>query len=548
MRRQTLTIGAVVGAVLIAGTGVAFAQTQGSSGSYRTATVTRGDVEKTIDLTGTVAASARRDLSFGTSGSVKSVKVKAGQTVKSGQVLATLDPTDLDAAVTKAKETLATAHAQFETDQNSQASTVATAAKPSAPISSAPSSSKPSSPSLSSPSSSPDGGVSPEVTAALATLKGQQDAVASAQTEATATIAAAKTALSTQMAACKNSDSSSDEGDVSTDGATGLSEACSSALAAVQAAQDVVADKQDALQTALETLSATLTRAVAALEKTNGSNTAPSTGKSSSNGSSSKSSSAAGSAPSTSSAPSSGGGTGATPRANSIAQDQAAIDTAEAQLTEAKLTADMATLTAPFSGKLLSVSVTKGDTVDLTAVAVVLVGSGTTTATTTVTIDQIPDVERGQTATVTPAGSATVTATVTAIGLLPNSNNGTTTYPVTLELEGTTSAREGTTASISLVVGTVNDALIVPSSAVSTARRTTVSVLSDGKVTPTTVTVGVVGPTRTSITKGLKQGQQIVLADLEATLPSGGNTTTIGGRGGGFGGGSRTVPLGVPPR
>ena len=75
MKRQALAIGAVVGAVVLIGGGVAFAQSQGASGSYRTAKVTVGDVDKTINLTGTVTASSRRDLSFGTSGTVSKVSV-----------------------------------------------------------------------------------------------------------------------------------------------------------------------------------------------------------------------------------------------------------------------------------------------------------------------------------------------------------------------------------------------------------------------------------------------------------------------------------------
>lgn len=541
MKRQTITIGGVVGALVLAGGGVAFAQTQGSSGSYRTAAVTVGDVDKTIDLTGTVTASSRRDLSFSAAGTIAKVSVKAGSTVKSGDVLATLDPTQLDDAVTKATATLAKARAQLESDQNSQSSTVAAA--------SASTGSTPSTKPATSGSGSGSGtSVSPEVTAALADLKSKQEAVMSAQTEATTAITASKAALSAQIDACKSSDpvpesadptpessGGTDEADDTESTETGvLSPACADALDAVQSAQDVVAAKQDALQSALQDLSSTLAKAVDSLSKPSTPTSTPSTGSGSSPSADSSTSS---SIPSASASSSSAARTGS-PSAGSIAQDQAAIDTAQAQLTEAKITADAASLTAPFSGKVLSVSVSKGDTVSTGDVAIVLVGTGTTTATATVTVDQIVDVKRGQTAAVTPAGAdKPVTGTVTSIGLLPDSSSDTTTYPITLDLEGDLAAPEGTTASIALVTGTVKDALTVPSSAITKTGRTTVSVLTDGQVTRTVVTVGIVGPSRTSITAGLKKGQQVVLADLDAALPSSESGATTRGLEGGFGGG-----------
>ncbi|MET0928401.1 MAG: hypothetical protein ABWX74_02735, partial [Aeromicrobium sp.] len=156
-------------------------------------------------------------------------------------------------------------------------------------------------------------------------------------------------------------------------------------------------------------------------------------------------------------------------------------------------------------------------------------------------LDQIDSVEVGQVAAVTPAGATEPTSgTVTSIGLLPEGTD-TTTYPVTIELDGEVAAPEGSTASIQLVIGTATDVVTVPSSAISTGRGTTVTVLTDGQPVVTQVTVGVRGATRTAITDGVKDGQQIVLADLDADLPSGDSTTTSltgGGGGGGFPGGT----------
>ena len=84
---------AVLIAIVVGSGGYAYAQTRDSGPSYRTGTAQTADVQHTLDLSGTVSGTGRRDLSFGTAGSVRSVAVKAGQHVRKGQVLARLDPT-----------------------------------------------------------------------------------------------------------------------------------------------------------------------------------------------------------------------------------------------------------------------------------------------------------------------------------------------------------------------------------------------------------------------------------------------------------------------
>jgi len=71
-----------------------------------------------------------------------------------------------------------------------------------------------------------------------------------------------------------------------------------------------------------------------------------------------------------------------------------------------------------------------------------------------------------------------------------------------------------------------------------TRSASTVMVLSGSKTQAMPVQVGAVGPDLTEIKSGLSEGQQVVIADLNAPLPS--NTTTrlgAGGGGGAFGGG-----------
>ena len=120
-----------VAGVVLAGSGTAYAVSgDDSSTSYRTVPATKGDVEQVLSTSGTVDAARRSDLEFGTSGTVAHVKVAVGDAVKAGQVVATLDTDELDAAVTRARASLATAIAQLEADKDAQADAVATSSSP----------------------------------------------------------------------------------------------------------------------------------------------------------------------------------------------------------------------------------------------------------------------------------------------------------------------------------------------------------------------------------------------------------------------------------
>lgn len=71
------------------------------------------DLKQTVLATGQVVSNTDLNLSFNTSGVVKSLKVKIGDTVKAGQVLATLDQGKELAALTSARGSLAAANARY---------------------------------------------------------------------------------------------------------------------------------------------------------------------------------------------------------------------------------------------------------------------------------------------------------------------------------------------------------------------------------------------------------------------------------------------------
>ena len=127
----------IAGAVTVAVVGVGYAAYAASADdtSYRTATATVGDVEQTLDLSGAVEPAGRADLSFATSGDIDDIAVEAGDKVKAGEVLGTLDDTGLRKSLQRARATLASARAQLETDENTQADTVSSSSTSATPSS-----------------------------------------------------------------------------------------------------------------------------------------------------------------------------------------------------------------------------------------------------------------------------------------------------------------------------------------------------------------------------------------------------------------------------
>lgn len=115
-------------AVLVVGGWFLFFRSSGSSAKASTTTrqlvnVTSGSLQQTVSAQGTIAALASQSLSFASSGVVTSVNVQTGSKVTTGQVLATLDATSLEASVSQARATLAQAEAKLSDDIAAGAST-----------------------------------------------------------------------------------------------------------------------------------------------------------------------------------------------------------------------------------------------------------------------------------------------------------------------------------------------------------------------------------------------------------------------------------------
>lgn len=101
--------------VLILGSIVyAIVRPKNNTGQILTDKVARQDLKQTVLATGQVTSQTDLDLSFKSSGIVTSVRVAVGDKVEAGQILAILDQSDQQAALTTARGALAQAQANYQ--------------------------------------------------------------------------------------------------------------------------------------------------------------------------------------------------------------------------------------------------------------------------------------------------------------------------------------------------------------------------------------------------------------------------------------------------
>lgn len=111
MKRRTVII---IGLVILLGAGGVYLATRSNSAAptgiaaalnnLPTAPVVRTTLANSVDSTGSLIAETVMNLSFGASGTVTAVNVKVGDRVQPGDVLATLDASDLELKVAQAEQ------------------------------------------------------------------------------------------------------------------------------------------------------------------------------------------------------------------------------------------------------------------------------------------------------------------------------------------------------------------------------------------------------------------------------------------------------------
>ncbi|WP_037899105.1 efflux RND transporter periplasmic adaptor subunit [Streptomyces sp. NRRL S-350] len=265
-----------------------------------------------------------------------------------------------------------------------------------------------------------------------------------------------------------------------------------------------------------------------------------------------------------------------------VAQAQQQVATAQTNLSNAQAALAGTTLTASVDGTVASVSAKVGDTVGAGASGSSASGtasagktSGTSTGSGTPSgfivltnptgmqvtanfseLDSLK-LKKGEAATVTlnAQSDTKLNATVLSVSSLPSSGgsggaagSSAVQYAATLQLTGDTSTlRTGLSATVQVITGEADNALSLPTSALSGtgASRTATVVHEDGSSERVTVGVGVEGDSTVQVVSGLKEGDKVELPTTSGTngFPNGSFPGAGGGRGGN-GGGAGVFPGG----
>jgi trimeric autotransporter adhesin len=562
--------GAVALAALVGGS--AYALQSSPSASYRTALVTRSSVVETLQRSGTIEPVAQASVAFPMSGTVATVSVAPGQTVTTGQPLASLNTTSLEADLTSKQATLAQAQLVVSQAVTSDATvtsdTSATSGTSSAGTKSSTKSNVQTEATTSGASSGSKTQTDPNTLQKAMAVTGDQQQVDQSLQSATAAVQTATdtcTVATTAAGAGAGGASSVGASGVAASGvaasiqakaaaavasATGsasspsapsttipASAAGASATTCADAEQAALTDQQNlasaetslaqaeaVLQGALTTSSATVTPAATSATPSTTSPSNSSTPKAATQASPSPAGTGTGSGSGFGSSGAGGSTSGVTSAAQLVA-DQAAVDADQAQVTAAQQSLAQATIVSPINGTVASVGVSVGQSVsaDSSTDNVIVVGQGGWEVATTVPVANIANVKVGDAATVLPDGfSTTLAGQVVQIGVAATTSGTTTTYPVTIGFNNSPSGLgNGASATVTIDMAQAGQALTVPTSAVHSAGGFHyVTTISKGTVTNTPIQIGAMGDDRTVVTGGLTLGQEVVLAVVNAPLPA----------------------------
>ena len=464
-----------------AGTGV-FMLTRAKAGSvqYRTGVATLGTITQTVSLSGNLAADGETDLDFEGAGAVTSVNVQPGQTVTAGEVLATQNPTTVDASLTQAEATLSAAEANL-----TQAKSGTTASS----------------------LSQAEG----QINSSYVSYQNATTSLADTKAVNAQQVAGAYAAYTTAQAlatadGCTPGDTTppcpQDEAAISQD-----HQAWQSAEVKGTQSDDQVQGQVNADRVQWENAKASL----AALED----GSAASSTQVSSDESQVE-----------------------IDQVN-VTNAEAAVNAATLKAPTGGLVEEVNVT----NGEQISSGGTGGassGSSESATHAIVIIAPGVFEVTGSVGDTLVNEIAVGQSAQVVAAGSSeAVAGKVTEVAEEATVTSGVASFPVTVVLSGASpSLRPGMSASVSVIINQVVGVTTVPTSAVhTTGAGSTVTLFVKGKPDPVAVTVGASDATLTQILSGVKVGDTVVIATITSTIPS---STTGTGRsltGGGFGGG-----------
>jgi multidrug efflux pump subunit AcrA (membrane-fusion protein) len=472
-------------ALVVAGTTV-FMLTRAKAGSvqYRSSVATLGTITQTVSLSGNLTPDGETDLDFEGAGKVTAVNVQPGQTVTAGEVLATQDPTTVDANLTQARATLASAQANLTQAKSGSSASSLTQA---------------------------EGQVNSSYVSYQNAITSLADTKAvNAQTVSQDEAAYTEAQTIATAAGCTPGDTTppcpQDEATVSQDDQAWQAAIVKGAQSDDQAQGQVNTDKVQwenakASLAALEDGSTTSSTQIATDESQ------------------------------------------VTIDQVNVTNAQDAVDASTLKALAGGVVEEVNVANDEQISSGGTGGASSGSSGSATH-AIVIITPGAFEVTGSVSDALVNEIAVGQTAQVVAAGSSeAVAGKVTEVAEAATVTSGVASFPVTVVLSGASpSLRPGMSASVSVIINQVVGVTTVPTSAVhTTGAGSTVTLFVNGKPETVAVTVGAADATLTQILSGVKVGEEVVIATITSTIPSSttgtGRSLTGGGFGGGFGGG-----------
>ena len=206
------------------------------------------------------------------------------------------------------------------------------------------------------------------------------------------------------------------------------------------------------------------------------------------------------------------------PSARDIAVAEAKVTSARATLEAAQAALKAATMTAPFDGTIVSVGAAVGDLVSSNTVVITLADLSDLRVRAIVDETDITNVEIGQEATITfdALAGARFRGKVLEVPLQGKLSQNVLTYEVPVSLEGAAgeSLKPGMTANLSIVVGRRQNVLLLPVMAVRQGEEGSVVLVQDSPRQPaaeTPVVLGLSDGVNVEVRRGLNEGDRVVV-------------------------------------
>jgi multidrug efflux pump subunit AcrA (membrane-fusion protein) len=525
MRKTTMVVNGVLAVIVLAvvafGLQTVFHKSTAKA-SPRTATVTRGTVQETVTASGNVSSADTSAVNFATSGTLTEVDATVGETVTAGQVLGKIDPTQAQAALNAAEDSLTAANDNLAIAQGGNETP-------------------------------------PQQAQDAFSMSTAQTQVNNAQT-ALATAEATQTSDATTLQAAYNAAFATLQANIKQCAANPKSFYCTAAQGPNGSAFAAEASALNALNNAATKDAQSVASAQSAV--TSASNNLTST-QLSINTKQYVSPSAL-----------------AQDQA-AVAQAQSTVNQDQKTLAETTITAPIAGTITAVSGSVGGTVSASGTTTTASAGTGTSSGTGTSTgggtggtgasatssssssSTSSSSFVTIADtthlvvaaafaeadaskvaVKQPATVTLSALPSTTVTGAVTAVSPTATVTSNVVTYVVTIALTNPPAdVKSGMTAETDVVVDSLSNVLELPTSAITTTGPiSTVTVVAAGKEHSQTVTVGLKGDSTTQILTGLTAGQVVVQPTATVSTTAGATGTGATGTGaatraGGFGGG-----------